>query len=172
MLAALGWSGVLQVLAVLGGLVAVATFVVGRLDADRSQASGVYLVITSYRYGVRKASEGPPNHTLFKIHNESDLPVLDVGVGAWHFGRRRRLWRFHPPLRWMTNGRITGQVFPTILPRSTTGEMDIWPADPPPHTERHDTSRPPLVLTFRDGRGRRWVRWPDGKLSRRWPSRG
>jgi hypothetical protein len=29
---------------------------------------------------------------------------------------------------------------------------------------------PPLTVGFRDGHGRRWVRWSDGKLTRLYPS--
>lgn len=170
MLGAIGWEDVLQVVAVFGGLTAVATFVAARLDTGRAQAAGIYVLVTGYRYGAPSEDE-PGNFTNYQIVNDSELPALDVGLSAWQFGERRRLWRFHSHNDWMTSERITGRLFPTVLPRSRTDEDDIWPPDMPDRQPPGSSLRPPLVLTFRDGRGRRWVRWPDGKLSRRWPSR-
>jgi hypothetical protein len=37
----------------------------------------------------------------------------------------------------------------------------------PPDTE---PARPPVLIRFVDCNGRRWVRWPDGKLDALWPS--
>jgi hypothetical protein len=55
-----------------------------------------------------------------------------------------------------------GGVFPTIFPKESTDVHDVaglreWgPAG----------ELPPIMLVFRDGLGRRWVRWHDGKLTR------
>lgn len=152
-----------QWLALSGGLVAVASFAAGRRDLTRTEAAGIYLDVTWYQ-----AAPPPPEQavsTRLKIVNRSRLPALSAEVSVWDWGRRRFWWRFRRHERWMTGPRIQGVVYPAITPESESDEADLSgpPGKGPPE-------RPPVVLVFRDGFGRRWVRWPDGKLTRLAPS--
>jgi hypothetical protein len=110
----------------------------------------------------------PPDvaFTKYQIVNDGALPASSVGVSAWTWGRRRITWRFRRRDSWMTGSRLEGgAVFPTIVPRSRTEVHDLpglWEWGPP-------GDPPPIMLTFRDGLGRRWIRWPDGKLTRLTP---
>jgi hypothetical protein len=93
------------------------------------------------------------------------LPTYDVVLSLWEFGKRRRLWRFHGRANWLTSERLTTRIYPAIPPRESVGKVDL----PAPGTEPRDVSKaPPAVVTFRDGNGRNWVRWPDGRLNRIW----
>jgi hypothetical protein len=152
-----------QWLALVGGLVAAAAFVVGRRDVSRADAARVYAIVSKYRYGLGKE----PIFTTFKVVNDSAAPALQVGVSAWDWGRRRRAWRLRRHEQWMTGRRIHGNVFSTIEPNSSTKEHDL-----PGLTSYagQGGESPPIMLVFRDGQGRRWVRWPDGKLTTLYPS--
>jgi hypothetical protein len=154
-----------QWLALAGGLAAVLTYVSGRLDTARSEAGKLFVLVTDF-------DAGPPPalvFTKYKVVNESDLPVSSVEVRAFGWGRRRVLWRFWFPDRWITGeGQVTGgyEVFNTIAPKTSTAEHQL-----PGLRGGLRFDNPPVVLIFRDGTGRRWVRWHDGKLSRAIPSK-
>ncbi len=179
--AALGWSGLLQILAVLGGLVAVATFVAGRLDGQRVQAAAVYLLHGEWHMDMDHHDRA---YTQVQIHNGSGLPIFDVVVSSRTFGSRRRLWRLCQPANWL--GPLGGVKDPTDItsglwlssastasmrPGETTTQIPLRAAFTRPAATEDLNLRPPVVLVFRDANGRRWVRWHDGKLSRRWPSK-
>jgi hypothetical protein len=152
-----------QWLALSGGLEAVASFVTDRLERARSDAAAVYVIVTRYD---RRNPEG----AKFRVYNDGPLPALSVGVMGWHAWhwevRRRGTWRLRGMGSWMTGQVATVTVFPTIGPRSSTEEADLPQLDLAFGTG----DPPPVMLVFRDGRGRRWVRWPDGRLSRTAPS--
>jgi hypothetical protein len=147
-----------------GAAAAVATFVWSRVDASRAEASAVYVMVTLFQHGPV-----PPDTAMFtryEIINDGSQPALSVGVDAWDWGRRRITWRFRRHKHWMTSDWVaTGGVYPTITPK-TRIEADDLPGldDWGPAGER-----PPIMLRFRDGQGRQWVRWPDGKLTRLTP---
>ena len=170
MMLATDWGSVPSWLGLAGVVVAAAAFVSGRFDAMRRPASMVFPIVTSYKYGSRDED----NHTTVRIENGSDMPAFECGISLYDWGRRRRAWRVRPHDNWMTGKRIVGRVYPTLLAHSETGE-DQLPglANPmePDHTPTLRYVSPNVLLVFRDGNGRRWVRWPDGKLSRLRPSR-
>lgn len=154
-----------QWLTLAGGLTAVVTFVTSRRDATRSEAAGLYAVVTGYQAAPAPADR--PVHTRYKVVNDGQQPALAVGISAWGWGRRRWTWRVRPHADWMTGTRIVGTVYPSISPRSETPEDEFPGVDVVGPAEE----RPPLMLIYRDGHGRRWVRWPDAKLTRLSPSR-
>lgn len=151
-----------QWLALSGGAVAVATYVEDRRQRARADAASVYVEVPEF-LPVQPPRGG---HTRFVIVNDGPLPILRVSVSGWGWDARRRLtWRVRPVGSWMTGGpRLPGGVFPQVMARSRTDEHDL-----PPLVMDKDADpgvRPPVMLVFRDGHGRSWVRWPDGRLSR------
>jgi hypothetical protein len=150
-----------QWLALTGGLVAVASFVRDRREAQRVDAGSIYVIVTSYNTGMPGATY--PIFTKYEVHNTGPLPALSVSVSGWPATARRRLtWRLRPIDQWMTGTRAPGGVFPTITPGGVTAEHDLQPLT----SSTIGGMAPPIMLTFRDGRGRSWVRWPDGRLNR------
>jgi len=145
-----------------GGLAAAAAFIAGRLDRARSEAAGLYVMVTSSLSGPTDE----PVFTRFQIFNKSALPAMSVGVEAWDWGRRRVFWRVRRHRNWMTGRFIVGRVYNTIAPESETEEELL----PGLHGWGPPGEAPPVLLVFRDGLGRQWVRWPDGKLTRLVPS--
>lgn len=168
MLARLDWGSVPAWIALLGAFVAAAAFVSGRLDAAKSQARSIYVMVMAALPSGTGSREAP--HTVIELHNDSDFPIVDVGVTEWEWGKRLRRWRLRPQAKWWTTEVACGFMYSTVLPNSKIKEDDLMPVkgNPPPGSP---SLNPPIMLTFRDASGRRWVRWPDGKLSRRWPSR-
>jgi hypothetical protein len=169
------WGSVPAWLALGGVVVAVAVFVAGRADATRKHAASVYVVITSFKAGTgdryladAPGAEAPPPFTKVVIQNDGDLPVVDANVSVWEWGHRRWDWWDRGMTDWWTGQRVRGVDYATIAPHSEATEHE-FPAVGLPATRRPgDTARPPVILIFRDGNGRRWVRWPDGRLSRVW----
>jgi hypothetical protein len=157
----LSWARVGGTLALAGGLAAAATFVASRLDQARAEAARLYVKVPMHLAGP--AGPGESAFTRYVIVNDGALPASTVGVSAWSWGRRRTLWRFRRRAKWMTGPRVEGgAVFPTIFPGESTDVHDLpglWEWGPA-------GALPPIMLVFRDGLGRRWVRWPDGKLTR------
>lgn len=150
-----------QWIALSGGLVAAASFVRDRREAQRVDAASVYVVVTTYNTGTPGGTY--PIFTKYVIHNTGALPALTVGVSGWPATARRRLtWRLRPIGQWMTGTRAPGGVFPTITPGGVTAEHEVRPLS----SSTIGGEAPPIMLTFRDGRGRSWVRWPDGRLNR------
>jgi hypothetical protein len=152
-------------LALVGGFVALVTFSMGRRDLARADAACVYVLVTKFRAGT--PTEKHPIFTTYQIFNPSRLPLLGVSPSAWTWGRRRVTWRFRRYERWMTGQRLVGRAYATIAPNGSTHEHDL----PGLETVGGAGATPPVMLIFRDGHGRRWVRWPDGKLCRLYPSR-
>jgi hypothetical protein len=84
-----------QWLALSGGLVAAASFVMDRLEAQRADAASVYVIVTSYRPGTPGGTH--PTFTKYVIHNTGPRPALTVGVSGWPAtARRRPTWRLRP----------------------------------------------------------------------------
>jgi hypothetical protein len=157
-----------QWLALVGGLVAAVVaavaFVLGRRDVARTLAASVYVIIPKFRYG---RDPTVPAFTTYRVVNDGPAPALQVGVSAWEWGRRRSTWRFRRHEHWMMSRRIEpGAVFSTIEPASSTKEHDLQGVT----SYAWGGENPPVMLVFRDGQGRRWVRWPDGKLTKLYPS--
>jgi hypothetical protein len=166
------WGDVPAWLALIAGLIAVLTFVAGRLDARRAHAAQVFAVLTDFRLTERPEFEGE-GHVTVTPTNYGPAPIFDAGVYVHEFGRRHWLWRMRRSTDWWTGEWVDGAAhgWTTIKPQSE-GEQAVLPA--PTAMRDQPQARPHVILSFRDGNGRRWVRWPDGKLqsaalSRRWP---
>jgi len=153
-----------QWLALAGGLTAVAAFVQERRDRIRADAADVYVVVTEYRCASPEDEER--SFTRFQVFNRAARPIFRVGVAAWDWGRRRITWRLRRHENWMTGRRIVGRVFSTIAPSTETSEAKLPGLLP----DGDPGESPPIMLVFRDGHGRRWVRWPDGRLMKAYPS--
>jgi len=153
-----------QWLALGGGLAAVGTFWANRRDASRSLAACIYYVVI-----VQQQAPPPPGEatiTRYKVVNESNGLATSVAISAWGWGRRRVTWRLRRQVGWWTGDRIIANVLHTVTPGGCSEEGEFpGPPMPGPPEERH-----PLILQFRDGLGREWVRWPHGKLTRMGPS--
>lgn len=123
----------------------------------------MFVMITKYLAGP---GDDRRPLTEFEIVNNSRLPVFDVGVSAWQWGRRRLTWRIRRYDRWMTRDLLVSRVYPMIRPTSRTDADDLpgLPTPGPPGVP------PPVMLVFTDGHGRRWVRWHDGRLTKLYPS--
>lgn len=118
------------------------------------------MIVTSFL----PVTDDAGGHTTYQLVNDGKLPALAVEVHGWTWGARRRLtWRLRPVTAWMTGRRIPGGVFPQLEAQSRTDDQDIHPL----HIEGSSRAgeRPPIMLVFRDGHGRLWVRWPDGRLN-------
>lgn len=149
-------------LAVIGGLILVMAFVLNRRDAGRVLASRVHVVVVSYRHGP--SPEGAPFLNL-QVVNGGDAPVFDIGISIWGWdGRRRRLWRLRKHREWMTSKRVLGVVVTAVYAADRSKELELKGLETTPRTLSYRAT--PLMMVFRDGDGRRWVRWPDGRLSR------
>ncbi len=136
-------------------LVALSSFAFGRRDFGREHAANVYALSIEWRVGdadaftkVRIRNGGPPR-------SSPSVSRCTTGVGVVICGG-------YEPTRWWSGTRFVGRAFAIILP-SSEGELAELPA--PTTTRGADV--PPVILTFTDGNGRRWIRWPDGRLSRR-----
>jgi len=153
-------------LALVGVVVGVFTYASARRDASRRSATHIYVVVTSFHYGTNPDNEN--HHTRARVVNDSDTPIFDVSVSLWDWGKRRVGWRLRRHPAWMTSKRLVGRYYATLLPKTSTPE-EGWPTVKVTSVMTQSVL-PPFLLVFRDGNGRRWVRWPDGKLTRLAPS--
>ncbi len=150
-----------------GVLIAALAYWSGRLDARRSLASAVHAVAERFEVG------GDRPEIDVKVYNGSDRPVFDVLVCVWSWpGRRRWWWRAVTYGRWLSGARQQEMGTHAIREHGASDLMEFrrFPAEC--IHDRGRTFRPPILVVFTDGNGRRWVRWPDGRLSRFHPSRG
>jgi hypothetical protein len=137
-------------LTALGGVVAVL-----RYRGPRAEAALVYVDVR----------EGSP--ATAEMVNGSPFAISGLGVAVWEHGRRSRVWRFVGRDRWMTGRRIADVRCP---PRLRPG--DSFSCDLPSVLAAGANDLPPVTLRFRDGRGRgrQWIVWPDGRVTRLNPS--
>jgi hypothetical protein len=166
------WGTVPTWLTFAGVVIATATYISSRLDAIRRPASNVFAVVPRYAFGGSSRTQDP--FTMVRIENGSDMPIFDCRVAVWDWGaRRRRLWRVRRRGDWLASERIAGRVFPSISARGHSEDADLPGLGLPMDGRRLGDLEvaPPVLLTFRDGNGRRWVRWPDGRLTRERPCR-
>lgn len=165
------WGSVPAWLGLGGALIAAMSFLAGRRDAKRRPAALVFPITVNHRFGTSKP---PDTFTNVQIENGSDMPIYDCILVLYQWGRRRRLWRFHTVQNWMTGERVVGRVYSIIRANSVSQVAELPGLGLPPQGKGWRAQMdmaPTALLMFRDGNGRRWVRWPDGKLTRLRPSR-
>jgi hypothetical protein len=161
MILAVEWGTVPQWLTLGTLLLALGAFVVERWDKTRAPACGVYAVVDHPDADVGS----DPVPTEVKVWNNGDFPVFEVFLSVWDRGKRRMTWRFRRHEHWLTGTRLQLCTIRHVSPKASadadvTCELGAKPRD-----------KAPIVISFRDGNGRCWVRWPDGQLTHRAPSR-
>jgi hypothetical protein len=163
------WGQVPAWLALIIAVVVAVAFVDGRLDGRRALASQVYVVLSDFT-ASNDVPGGAEGHVSVRPTNYGEAPVFAVAIALHHWGHRRRYWRLQTRDQWWTGAPVPdgSRIYPMIEPDSS-GETAVLPpaAGVPPRRV------PQVIVTFRDGSGRRWVRWPNGKLqsaslTRRW----
>lgn len=137
-----------------------------RRDAQRAPANAVFAIPTDWSI----ASAPGSGHVRIKLVNGGAAPIKDANVSVWDFGRRRMTWRFRKVTGWMTGSRLECRVYATVEPGAVIDDPSEYDAPPFPK-KRPESIVPPILLTFRDGNGRQWVRWPNGRLNRIWRMR-
>lgn len=141
-----------------------ATFVLARRDASRTAASKVHVIVLRYQHGRSLDEVSPDPFLVVQVVNGADQPIFDIGLVVWQWRARRRiLWRVRRHDDWMTTKRLQDVVVTNVRAADKSVELDLRGMDAPP-TLTYLAA--PLMLVFRDGNGRRWVRWPDGELRR------
>jgi hypothetical protein len=146
-------------------LLALGAFVVERWDKTRAPAGGVYAMVDH-----PNADVGPDAvSTKVQVRNNGDFPVFDVFLSVWDGGKRQMTWRIRRHEHWLKGTRLQLSTIRHVSPKASAYvdvmcELRAKPSDEPPIT-------PTIVTKFRDGNGRCWVRWPDGQLTHRAPSR-
>lgn len=170
---AVDWGTVPQWLGLAAAIVAVTAFVVSRRDLSRTEASSVYVMADSHKYSMKRVDndDGTTDRITSlelagRIHNAASTPITDCTMHLYAPNGRRRLWWWtsQSPQAWWTTKRLIGRSYYTIAPESAGEQFEY-------HRQIDIQGGPPkglptMVTTFTDGHGRRWVRWPSGKLSR------
>lgn len=160
----LSWDRAAQVVAILAGLVAVATFALNRRDRTRAAAASVFPIVERFKTLPLLGGVEGDEMTVVRIANASQLPVYGTRVMLFDWGSRKWLWKFKLTESVWTTDRVDGAMIQTIRPLSESDEVELKPVTFP--SEEFLEYPPQVVIWFRDGFGRRWVRWPHGRLSR------
>jgi hypothetical protein len=148
-------------IALAGVAAAILTYWQSRRDTKRSVAARVYLAVTAFAYSD---ADGTPA-TAFTLTNGSELPIYDAHVSLSQSGTRRWCWRwFKKRDDWWTGAWLQSVIWFALLPGHTASHTSPAIDHPPAGS----TVVPPLITTFRDANGRQWVRWPNGRLNRKW----
>jgi hypothetical protein len=150
------WGSVPAWLGELAGIAVVIAFLAGRLDARRELAAQVLATHVSTQLTTTAESS-----ITVQVANYSPAPIFNVGVATYDWGRRRWDWRLRHRRKWWTGARFAGRVVVTIPPELHGPVCDL----PAPRTPGKLGELPPVIVTFTDGNGHRWVRWPDGRLN-------
>jgi hypothetical protein len=165
MILAVEWGTVPEWLTLGTLLLALGAFVVERWDKTRTPACGVYAVVDHPDADVGPAAVP----TKVQIWNNGDFPVFDVFVSVWDGGKRRMTWRFRRHEHWLTGTRRQLCMIRHVSPEASADADVMWRLAAKPSDDA--SIMPPIVIKFREGNGRCWVRWPDGQLTHRAPSR-
>lgn len=93
------------------------------------------------------------------------MPISNATVTAFEWGKRRRSWWCYRKIEeYWTAPRIGFENLPFVNPGETKSPIEFDPPKSP--APRNVVSYvPQVILTFQDGNGRKWVRWPTKGLS-------
>ena len=159
------WGSVSSWIALAGALAAVLAYLSTRRDAVRATAARTYPVVVAHSY-LDESLLHRDRRTRIEIHNDSDLPAFNLSVSVWHHGKPRLVtWRFRKHEDWWTAPRVGQQVATFVGPHNALDPIDL-PAVASPGPKVEALVTPPVMLTLRDGTGRHWIRWPNGRLTR------
>jgi len=101
------------------------------------------------------------NPPQVEISNLSDCPIFNVGIGLYDNGELTRLARLREgESRW--TGRKVGTGNRLVIPPDTRERVTLSGRG----LEWQGRGWPPVFVVFCDTEGRRWTRWPDGRLAR------
>ena len=173
MVAAWDWGSVPAWVGLIGALVAGASYLAGRHEQRRALAAKVYVMPVSGLYKLDLLDPIPNRLELgVQVVNDSPGPIFDIHVIVWnHGGRRRIVWQLWPYYERVTRGHVTDAVVTAMWPESRSKEFAmVGRIGRMPIGMRRDSFA--ISISFRDANGRRWVRWPDGRMSTERLSRG
>ena len=161
--AALDWGSVPAWFTAGAAFVALLGYLAGRRDRSREQAEMVYVLPLHFRTSTAERR----GHVEFVVVNDSTAPAYDVQAHLFASGRRRQLWwLMRSASKWWTGERRPGAPhFAIVAPGSRT-EPDTLEVPWGSGEFERGSVLPNLGISYRDALGRRWVRWPDGRLSR------
>jgi hypothetical protein len=155
-------------------VVALITYVSSRRDSKRTPASSVFVTCPDGR------GHDPDIRTI-TVNNTSTLPITDVTISSWSSTPKRAgpwwriprldfsddlskphrfFWHFFQWWNWLWGWKLQHWYWYSVGP-SESRQVDLLV---------ETTARrlaPQLMLTFKDGSGRAWVRWPNGRLNRK-----
>jgi hypothetical protein len=151
------------------------TYISSRRDSKRTPASSVFVTCSDGR------GDDPDIRTI-TVHNGSAFPITDVTISSWSsapnqkgkwwwnllrmdvsddFSKPHRfLWHILKWWNWIWGWKLQHWYWYSVGPGESR-QVNLLV----------ETSAkrlaPQLMLMFRDGSGRAWVRWPNGRLSRK-----
>jgi hypothetical protein len=119
----------------------------------QSQASGVSIAVSSEE---SHTPAGTTTRAQVVVHNTSPAAVYRVEIDLL-------------PWTWNRNSAaLISRTIASMNPISNSNEIEFagYPPAPPPGPSEVRNRNPPFQLKFTDNSGRRWRRWPDGRLKR------
>ena len=130
---------------------------------ESAQAGEVYAAVVSHRW---RTSSGVYDELRLRAVNGSSAPVfhMTVEILEWDWKRPRSK-------KASSQGKaVTSRMFPTLMPGTESKEIDldgmIKIAPSTGDARSYQWVTPPVRFSFTDAGGRRWIRWPDGRLVR------
>jgi hypothetical protein len=157
------WGNVPQWVGVIGAVgsaaVAARTFVVNSRDHRAACARRVWPIsATPEDWPV----ESDPNvyNISALVRNDSDEPIFDCLLEMHRWDWTRKSVQTH-------ESQVGGWLIGTINAHSDTEPCPLPVDDTPAPPKLGPTLVFPLSVSFRDGQGREWVRYPDGVLVHR-----
>jgi hypothetical protein len=166
------WGSVPTWFGLVAAVVAGIAYVTGRRDSRRALASSVYVMVVSGTYQVDLKLWPPRVVAEFQLVNDSSGPIFDCHVMLSQYGaRRRHFWRLRLHEGRLTTPRIMTRSLTAVWPKGKSTRIDLGgPITQVPAADIREWWA--ITLAFRDANGRRWIRWPDGRLSPgRWSRR-
>jgi hypothetical protein len=158
------WGSVSSWIALVGALAAVLAYLSNRRDAVRATAARTYPVVIAHSYHDESLPQ-PDRRTRIEVRNDSDLPAFNLSVSVWQHGHARVTWRIRKHEDWWTAPRVGQEVATFVGPHSVLDPIEL-PAVASPGPKVEALVAPPVMLILRDGTGRDWIRWPNGRLTR------
>lgn len=153
---------------------ALITYASSRGDSRRTPASSVFVTCP-------EGCGDKPDIRMITVHNASTFPITDVTISSWSitpkkangwrriprmdfsddFSKPHRFfWHFFKWWNWLWGWKLQHGYWYNVGPSESKQVALLVDTN-----ERR--LAPQLMLVFRDGSGRAWVRWPNGRLNRK-----